>query len=148
PIANRTRSETESLIGFFVNMLVMRSDINGGDTYNELLARVKATALAAYAHQDLPFERLVQELQPERNPHQTPLFQVVFSLQNAAAAESSLEGLTLTPFELETKTTHFDLSLEMTESVHGLEAAFEYRSDVFSHDAIGRMLEHFDVMLQ
>src|SRR5439155_5432359 len=109
PIANRNRTEIEGLIGFFVNTLVLRSDLSDNPTFRELLARVRAVALGAYAHQDLPFEKLVEELQPERNLSQNPLFQVMFILQNVPSSAPKLGGLTLSPLDADTDTTKFDL---------------------------------------
>ena len=111
PIANRHRRELEELIGFFVNSLVLRTNLAGEPTFGEVLERVRDVTLAAYAHQDLPFEKLVEELQPVRNLGQNPLFQVVFALQNTPMEQLELPGLVFSPVEFETKTTRFDLEL-------------------------------------
>jgi non-ribosomal peptide synthetase component F len=115
PIANRNRREVEGLIGFFTNSLVLRTDLSGNPTFRELLARVQQVAVGAYAHQDLPFEKLVEELHPERSLNRNPLFQTVFALQNAPMEQLELPGLTLSPYKLETTTTRFDLELYLWE---------------------------------
>src|SRR6185436_503305 len=109
PIANRGRREIEGLIGCFVNTLVLRLDLTGDPTFAELLGRVRRIALGAYAHQDLPFERLVEELRPERRLSHNPLFQVMFSLQNAPGGRIDLPGLTLAPLGFELPVAKFDL---------------------------------------
>ena len=115
PIANRNRSETEGLIGFFVNTLVLRGDVRGNPSFRELLRRVRETALGAYAHQDLPFEKLVEELQPERDMSRSPLFQVMFVLQNAPGEALELEGLSLSGVESAGETAKFELMLALAE---------------------------------
>ena len=120
PIANRNRSEIEGLIGFFVNTLVLRSNLAGNPSFSELLSRVWEVALSAYAHQNLPFEILVEALQPERDLSHTPLFQVMFTLQNASSSEVELAGLTVTPLITERATAKFDLSLLMQNTATGL----------------------------
>ena len=118
PIANRDRSEIEGLIGFFVNTLVLRTDVSGDPSFNELLPRIRSMALSAYAHQDLPFEMLVEALQPERDLSHTPLFQVMFVLQNAPMSEVELTGLTVSSLPIETTTAKFDLTLSMENTNH------------------------------
>ncbi|HEY0602653.1 MAG TPA: amino acid adenylation domain-containing protein [Herpetosiphonaceae bacterium] len=147
PIANRTRVETEPLIGFFVNTLALRANLAGNPSFRELLRRVRETALSAYAHQDLPFEQLVQALQPERNASHTPLIQVLFVLQNTPLAEFDLPGLVLTPIEDDGSSVKFDLTLEMTETADGLTAAFKYNTDLFDPPTIARMAGHFYTLL-
>ncbi|MEH2385069.1 MAG: amino acid adenylation domain-containing protein [Nostoc sp.] len=157
PIANRNRSEIEGLIGFFVNSLVLRTQLSGNPTFRELLNRVKEVALGAYAHQDLPFEKLVEELHPERNLNQNPLFQVVFALQNAPMSALELPNLTLSPLPFDTETTRFDLELHLWEpkvqnglwadSSEGISGFVIYSTDLFDDATITRMLGHFQILL-
>ena len=148
PIANRTRAETEALIGFFVNTLVLRTDLSGEPSFRQLLKRVREVALGAYAHQDLPFEMQVEALQPERDLSHTPLFQVMFGLQNTPVEPLELPGLTLSPMEFETGVAMFDLTLMMAESPEGLVASFEYNSDLFDRATIIRLAQHFQILLE
>ncbi|HEX8558226.1 MAG TPA: amino acid adenylation domain-containing protein, partial [Pyrinomonadaceae bacterium] len=148
PIANRRRVETESLIGFFVNMLVLRTELEPRLTFRGLLRKVKETALGAFAHQDIPFEKLVEELQPERSLSHTPLFQVLFVYQNAPTARLELPGLTLSPFGLENENAIFDLSLSMGESGDGFIGGLAYKSDLFDRATIRRMVGHFVRLLE
>ncbi len=158
PIANRNRSEIEGLIGFFVNSLVLRTHLNGNPTFRELLSRVKEVALGAYAHQDLPFEKLVEELHPERNLNQHPLFQVVFALQNAPMSALELPGLTLSPLPFDTETTRFDLEFHLWEpniqnglwldSSEGISGFVIYSTDLFDDATIARILGHFQTLLE
>ncbi len=148
PIAGRTRVETEPLIGFFVNTLVLRGDLSGDPTFIALLARTRATTLAAYDHQDLPFERLVAELQPPRDPSRNPLVQVLFALQNARRANLELTGLTVQSLDVDTKTAKFDLSLSITDTPEGAHAAFEYNTDLFDAGAIERLSCHVRTLLE
>ena len=131
PIAGRGRAEIEGLIGFFVNTLALRTDVSGDPTFTALVARVRETTLGAYAHQEAPFEWLVDALQPERDLGRTPLFQVVFALQNAPLGEIALEGLTLRPLPVDTGTAKFDLTLNMGEGPDGLWGVLEYSRDLF-----------------
>lgn len=147
PIANRTRLETEGLIGFFVNTLVVRARIRRDTTFRELLHQVREACLGAFAHQDLPFERLVEELQPVRDASHAPLFQVAFMLQNAPSAGLRLPGLRLTPLAVETGTAKYDLTLTMMEGAEGLECALEYCSDLFERATAERMLGHLETLL-
>ncbi|HEX7317724.1 MAG TPA: amino acid adenylation domain-containing protein [Pyrinomonadaceae bacterium] len=148
PIANRNRAETEALIGFFINTLVLRTDFAGDPTFRELLGRVREVALGAYAHQDLPFEKLVEELQPERSLSHTPLFQVVFVLQNAPLGSLELPGLKLTPVGGDNGTAKFDLTLTLEESGRGLVGGIEYNTDLFDAETAGRMLRHYENLLR
>lgn len=148
PIAGRNRTELEGLIGFFANTLVLRTDVSGNPSFRQLLGRVRKVALEAYAHQDLPFERLVEELQPERNFSHSPLFQLMFALQNAPATALGLRGLTVNPLRVERETATFDLSLLMIEERGGLKGTIEYNTDLFDGTTIGRMACHFQTLLE
>ncbi|QIR37151.1 amino acid adenylation domain-containing protein [Tolypothrix sp. PCC 7910] len=148
PIANRDRSEIEGLIGFFVNTLVMRSNLAGNPSFSELLTRVRETAMDAYTHQNLPFEMLVEALQPERDLGHTPLFQVVFMLQNAPVQELELAGLTVSALPVETKTAKVDLALSMENTTQGLVGVWEYNTDLFDASTIERMTGHFVTLLE
>jgi amino acid adenylation domain-containing protein len=147
-IANRNRQEIEGLIGFFVNSLVLRSDLSSNPTFLELLGRVREVALGAYAHQDLPFEKLVEELHPERNLSHHPLFQVTFSLQNTPIEALELPGLTLSQLEFDNPSAKFDLEFHMWESPQGLRGQVIYSSDLFDEATITRMLGHFQTLLE
>jgi amino acid adenylation domain-containing protein len=148
PIANRNRLETEGLIGFFVNMLVLRTDLSGSPTFRQLLARVRTTALEAYAHQDLPFEKLVEHLHPERSMSRHPLFQVMFQLGNAPLGEAKLAGLTFESIDIAKGTTQFDLSLDLLETNAGILTVAEYSTDLFDAGTIVRLLQHFQNLLE
>ena len=148
PIAGRTRTETEGLIGFFVNTLVLRTDLSGDPTFRELLRRVREVAFGAYDHQDLPFERLVEELQPERSLSHSALLQVMFSLQNAPAPTPSLAGLEVEPEPVERGVAKFDLSFFLRDDVEGLRALLEYNTDLFDAGTITRLLGHFRTLLE
>ncbi len=148
PIAGRTRVETEGLIGFFVNTLALRTDLTGNPPFRELLGRVREGCLEAYAHQELPFEKLVEELQPTRTLSQSPLFQVMFVLQNAPRTALALAGLTLTPFRIESGTAKFDLTLSVTATDAGLQATVEYNADLFDAATLDRFLGHYQTLLE
>ena len=146
-VANRNRSEFESLIGFFVNTLVMRGDLSGDPTFRTLLARLRRVALQAYAHQDLPFEKLVEVLQPERILSHTPFFQVVFALQNIPLEGASLPGLSMQVLEMDRVSAKYDLTLLMEETDGGLTGSLEYNSDLFNAATIARLVGHFQALL-
>ncbi len=148
PVANRSRAEISGLIGFFVNMLVLRGDLSGDPSFRELLERVQKVATEAYAHQDVPFEMLVDELQPERNLSHTPLFQVVIALQKAPLQRLELPGITLEPMLADSLTAKFDLTLSLVERTDGLRGAVEYNTDLFDEATIARMLGHFQTLLE
>ncbi|MCA1600873.1 MAG: amino acid adenylation domain-containing protein, partial [Acidobacteria bacterium] len=147
PIAGRNRAEVEGLIGFFVNNLVMRTDMSGDPTFRELLARVREVTLGAYAHQDLPFEKLVEELHPQRSLSLTPLFQAMFALQNALTQAPELPGLKLSQLQVDHGTSKFDLTLYMVEEAEGLRGRLEYNTDLFEAATIQRMIGHLHVLL-
>jgi len=154
PIANRNRAEIEPLIGFFVNTLVLRTDLSGDPTFRELVRRVRDTALGAYAHQDVPFEMVVDALQPERNLSYPPLFQVMFAWQQNALQTGPQLGvalhagaLSITSLDAHSGTAKFDLTLEMYESADGLGGAFEYNTDLFEAATIERLAGHFQNLL-
>ncbi|MBD2494910.1 non-ribosomal peptide synthetase [Nostoc sp. FACHB-280] len=147
PIANRNRAEIEGLIGFFVNTLVLRTNLGGNPSFVELLKQVREMALGAYAHQDVPFELLVEQLQPQRDLSHTPLFQVMFVLQNAPMSALKLPGLTLTPEDSSSDSAKFDLTLYVTETDSGLVASLEYNTDLFKESTICRMASHLQTLL-
>lgn len=147
-VANRNQSEIEPLIGFFINLLVLRTDLTGNPTFRELLQRVRTQTLAAYAHQDLPFDELVRELQPERHLSNTvPLFQVLFVLQNIPNSALELPGLTLNLLEVESKTARFDLALFLTETEQGIEGKWQYNADLFASDTITNLTNHWQTLI-
>ena len=148
PIANRNRKEIEGLIGLFTNTLVFRTDLSHNPTFKELLGRVRETALGAYNHQDLPFEKLVEVLQPERNLSHNPIFQVLFALRNIKMPTLELPGLTLTPQEMDRKTARFDLALDLWEEADGICGVFEYNTDLFNASTIKRIAGHFQTLLE
>ena len=148
PIANRTRSELEGLIGFFANTLVLRTDLSNNPSFRELLGRVRDRTLEAYRHQDLPFEKLVEELQPERNPSYNPLFQVWFVLQNTPVQSLELPDLNISALDIDSNRAKHDLRLELEESEEGLKGSFGYRVDLFNPETITRIAEHFEILLR
>jgi amino acid adenylation domain-containing protein/thioester reductase-like protein len=147
PVANRTRPEIEGLIGFFVNTLALRTDLSGNPPFRELLGRVREVALGAYARQDLPFEKLVEELQPERDLSRAPLFQVLCVQLDAQATTLQLAGLTLEPLPIHTGTAQFDLSFYLSESHEAVSGYIEYNTDLFEPVTIARMAGHFETLL-
>src|SRR5262249_1252289 len=147
-IANRNHLETESLIGFFVNQLVLRTDLRGESSFQELLGRVRQTVLDSYAHQDLPFEKLVEELAPTRDLTRSPLCQVVFALQNMPQERLELPGLSLDDFGVETEIAKYDLTVMMSETPEGLTGVCEYCRDLFDEETIRRMMGHFQMLLR
>ncbi|MFL1420258.1 condensation domain-containing protein, partial [Pseudomonas fildesensis] len=150
PIANRNRVETERLIGFFVNTQVLKADIDGQMTFAHLLQQVKRHALEAQAHQDLPFEQLVEALQPERSLSHNPLFQVMFNHQSEVRVQrgEQLPGLRLEGLESNSHPAHFDLSLDTQASADGLWATLTYATDLFNEATIERMAQHWQHILQ
>lgn len=147
PIANRSRQEIEPLIGFFVNTLVLRNRFENNPTFESFLAQVKETTLNAYEHQDLPFEQIIEAVQPRRSLSHSPLFQVMFVLQNSPMEELQLPGITLTEIPPESTVSKFDITLSMMETREGLSAQWEYSSDLFYASTIERMAAHFENLL-
>ncbi len=148
PIAGRTRQETEGLIGFFVNTLVLRGNLANNPTFKELLAQARETTLEAYDHQDIPFEKLVETLNPERKPNLTPLFQVLFAYQDCGRPSLRLDGLDTTLVRTINDVAKFDLSLKVAENDGRMNAALNYKTDLFDTSTIGRMLGHFQTLLE
>jgi non-ribosomal peptide synthetase component F len=147
PIANRNRLELEELMGFFVNTLVLRIDTAGNPTFRELLGPTGEVALAAYAHPDVVFEKLVEELQPERNLSDNPLFQVWFVLQNAPMPPLELAGLTLSILEFDVGMSRHDLSVTLWEVSEGIQGLFKYKTDLFEAATVARMVRGFQTLL-
>jgi non-ribosomal peptide synthetase component F len=147
-VANRLRRETEELIGFFINTLVLRTDLSGNPRFTKLLRRVREVCLGAYAHQDVPFERLVEELRPERSLNHSPLFQVTFGLNNAPQKAFELPGLELGALEIEDESVRFDLTLWVEEDSRGLRGRWTYRTALFDAETIRRMTAHWETLLR
>ena len=148
PIANRSRPETEGLIGCFINTLVLRANLAGNPTFKELLGRVREVTLGAYAHQDVPFEVLVEALQPERKNQRTPLFQVWLVLNNVSRQRLELPGLTLNQINRTVWNAHFDLTLSLTEYEDGIEGTLTYNTTLFDADTAATMTVHFQSLLE
>jgi amino acid adenylation domain-containing protein len=144
---NRNRAEIEPLIGFFVNTLPMRTDLSGNPTFRELLKRVKDVALGGYAHQDLPFEKLVEEIQPERSVRQMPLFNVAFGVQNAPREDLKLRGIEVKPVVAEQEGARFDLALWITEDHQQMQVSWIYSKDLFEAETVIHMHDHFETLL-
>jgi len=147
-IANRRRGELEDLVGFFVNQLVLAFDLSGDPTFRELLQQVRRDILEAYAHQDAPFDRLVELLKPERDVSRTPLFQLKLVLQNAPFSMQSPQGLTMSPLYVHTQTAKFDLLLNLMETGDGIAGYAEYSTDLFEAATIARLLQGFERVLR
>jgi amino acid adenylation domain-containing protein len=147
PVAGRNRSELENLIGFFLNTLPLRTDLSGSPTFKRVLALVREVCFGAYAHQDLPFEKLVEELRPERDLSRNPLFQVGFTLQNTPRCPLELAGLKAEELEIYSGITRFDLELYLEEGDYGLQGYVNYNADLFDEATMIRMLERFQTLL-
>ena len=147
PIAGRNRAEVEPLIGLFVNTLALRTDLSGNPTFIELLRRVREVTLGAYAHQDIPFEKLVEELQPERDLSRSPLVNVMLALQNIPQETVHLSGLELSSIETRTKNAKLDVIAWVVETENGLHMSFEYNTDLFAGETVRRLLSHFQALL-
>jgi non-ribosomal peptide synthetase component F len=148
PIANRNSPEIEDLIGFCINTLALRTDLSGDPSFIELLGRVRETALAAYSHQDVPFEMLVDELRLERDLNRTPLFQVMFVLQNAPRDALQAPGLSFSLVDVEVETAKFDLTLTIEQPQEELSGSLSYKTDLFDVATIKLMLRHFENLLE
>ena len=147
PVANRNRSETEDLIGFFINTLVIRSQINDNPSFSELLKRIKKTTIGAFDHQDLPFETLVEEMHLSRDMSHTPLFQAMLVLNNAPIKKLNMEGLEISFMDFENKTSKFDLIFNFTEFDGHFDAKIEFNTDLFKKETIKLMLDRFDTLM-
>ncbi|MBD2775778.1 non-ribosomal peptide synthetase [Iningainema tapete] len=148
PIANRNRTELEGMLGLFVNTLVLRNNLCGNPSFRELLHRVREVTLDAYAHQDLPFEMLVEELQPDRDLSRNPLYEVMFVLQNTPISVQSVSGLTLRSLQFDSGTAQLDIFLSMSESQQGLTGFLEYNTDIFEEATISGFITHFQAFLE
>jgi non-ribosomal peptide synthetase component F len=147
PIANRNNQEIEKLIGLFINTLVLRTDLSNNPNFRELLGRIREVTLGAYTHQNLPFEKIAEELQPDRNQTNLPLFQVWFVLQNTPLGSLELPNLTLQPLDIHNDTTRYDLGLFLEETPTGISGCFEYSTDLFFADTINQMTKNFQTLL-
>ncbi|PEI96983.1 non-ribosomal peptide synthetase, partial [Bacillus pseudomycoides] len=148
PIANRNRSEIEGLVGFFVNTLPLRTKLSGDMTFREVLKLIRETSLEAYAHQDVPFEKLVEEIHPEREMGYSPLFNVMFVVQNDSTKIVKSSDVNLVPFEIQTETAKFDMTLCVHEDMEGFIVEIEYNTNLFVADTIKRMINHFNNLIQ
>jgi non-ribosomal peptide synthetase component F/acyl carrier protein len=146
-VANRNRRETEPLLGFFINQLVLRTDLSGDPTFRELLGRVRELSLEAYAHQDLPFEKLVEAVQPERHLSRSPLFQTKLVLQNVPTGAFELSDLALSTIEIENNTSRIDLTLAIKDGDY-LSGSLEYSTELFDESTVNRMLSHYTTLLE
>ncbi|WP_242071964.1 non-ribosomal peptide synthetase [Nostoc sp. FACHB-110] len=147
-VANRNHAEIQPLIGFFINLLVLRTDLSGNPTFLELLQRIRSQTLRAYAHQDLPFDELVRALQPERHLSNTvPLFQVLFVFQNTPQSSLELPGISFQLLEVESQTSRFDLSLLLQETEQGLKGKWQYNADLFSSNTIIQLTNHWQTLI-
>jgi aspartate racemase len=147
-VANRPTLETERMIGFFINLLPLRTDLSGDPTFRELLARVRETTLASYAYQDMPFDRLVQELSPERSLSHTPLVQVLFVMQNTPSPPKEFAGLRFGRFDVPVIRSKFDVAVFVHESAEGLQCHWIYSTDLFERPSVERMARHFETLLR
>ena len=147
-IANRTSSETERMIGFFVNLLALRGNFSGQPTFREVLLLVRETVLGAYTYQDIPFELLVDDLKLERQSNRTPLINVLFVFQNVPTQETEFSDLTLSPFHQDVSTVKFDLAIFLSEKAGSLRGAIHYDTDLFEEETIAQLMRRYEVLLQ
>ncbi|HYH44362.1 MAG TPA: amino acid adenylation domain-containing protein, partial [Thermoanaerobaculia bacterium] len=148
PVAGRNRSEIEGLIGLFINNLPLRADLAGDPAFTELLSRVRETTVGAYAHQDLPFEKLVEELKPRRDLARSPIFQVMLSLETAASEKQSAGDLILTPLEADIGASRYEWTFFLTDQGDGIGGALEYNTDLFDEATVRRMVDHWTRLLE
>lgn len=148
PVTSRGRREMESLIGLFINTLVLRTDLSGNPTFRQLLKRVREVCLDAYEHQEVPFEKLVEALRPERNLSHSPIFQIMFTLEHEPVVSTNRAGLTLKPVLWINNTAKFDLSLTLVEDGTHLQGNFDYSTDLFTAETISRLTHHFQTLLE
>jgi amino acid adenylation domain-containing protein len=148
PIANRSRPELEGMLGLFVNTLVLRNNLSGNPSFRELLHRVREVTLNAYAHQDLPFEILVEELHPERDLSRNPLYEIMFVLQNSPVSVQEVSGLTLRTLEFDSGTAQLDIFLSMSKTQEGLTGCLEYNTDIFDSTTIAQFINNFQTLLE
>ena len=148
PVAGRTRAEVEPLIGFFVNTLVLRTGMSGGESFREMLAKVREVCLGAYAHQDVPFEMLVEQLQPARSLSRSPLFQVMFTMQNTPEQGVALAGVEMRAEGWENGTAKFDLSMTVWEEGGEVVGGVQYSTDLFEDETVARMVGHYERLLE
>jgi len=146
-VANRTSVKTESLIGFFVNLLVLRLDLGGNPSFEQLIARAREMALGAYAHQDVPFDKLVEELRPERNLSHSPLVQVLFVQQNTPRSSANFPGLEISRFKIEVR-SKFDMAVFVNESAQEITTSWVYNPDLFDHASVARMASNFELAVR
>jgi non-ribosomal peptide synthetase component F len=147
PIANRRQPEVENLIGLFLNTLVLRIDLDGDPSFRELLRRVREVSLGAYAHQDVPFEKLVEELRPDRSLSHNPLFQIAFTLDQVPAVQTTLNGLTLSPVEMDKGMVQFDLVLHLVDTGESIAGTLQYQTGLFEANTMQRLFRHFEIIL-
>jgi acyl carrier protein len=146
-VANRSRVETEGLIGYFVNQLVLRTSLAGNPSFAEILRRVREVSLDAFIHQDLPFDKVVELLRPERNSGRNPFFQITFGFKNTPMRELELPGLSFSPMEIEKGTAIFDLSLYLMDTEQGIKGMLRYSTDLFDASTVERMRQHYETLL-
>jgi non-ribosomal peptide synthetase component F len=147
-IANRTTAETEKLIGFFINLLPLHTDLSGDPNFRELVLRVREVALGAYAHQDIPFDKLVEDLQPERSLSHNPIVQALFVMQNIPSQKRELPGLELAPFPMSITRSKFDVAVFMRDKGTEMVQDWLYSTELFDRDTILRMALHFETLLR
>ena len=147
-VANRSTAETEAMIGFFVNLLAVRTDLSGNPTFRELMGRIRESLLDGYAHQEVPFAKIVQELQPERSTSHSPIVQVLFVMQNTPRVKPRFAGLELGGFDVPVTSSKFDIAVFMAEKADELHGYWVYSTDLFERETILKMARHFSTLLE